>query len=105
MKNIRYLGFGFALSFFPGGLSAQIAPAASVDSGTETAIPNSASVPNSAQVIMLPTLEVNENADKGYLAGNFLSGTRISTPIKDLPFAISAFASQFIADIGHAVVF
>jgi len=42
-------------------------------------------------VLTLPAFEVSTTADKGYRAGNSVSATRIDTPIKDLPFAVSAF--------------
>ncbi|MFA6134892.1 MAG: TonB-dependent receptor [Phycisphaerae bacterium] len=53
-----------------------------------------------AETITLPTFTVSTNLDKGYRAGNSVSATRIDTPIKDLPFSISAFTEQFIDDIG-----
>ncbi|OAM87370.1 hypothetical protein OH491_27295 [Termitidicoccus mucosus] len=49
---------------------------------------------------MLPEIRVSTTQDKGYLAANSVSATRISTPIKDLPFAVSAFTEQFIEDVG-----
>lgn len=48
---------------------------------------------------------MNTSADKGYRAGNSVSATRIDTPIKDLPFAISAFTQQFITDVGARDLF
>ena len=51
-------------------------------------------------VVKLSEFQVTTSADKGYRAGNSVSATRIDTPIKDLPFAISAFTAQFISDIG-----
>ncbi len=56
-------------------------------------------------VIRLSEFQVSTTADKGYRAGNSVSATRIDTPIKELPFAISAFTSQFIADIGARDLF
>src|SRR4051812_17187143 len=50
--------------------------------------------------VELPTFAVSTKQDKGYRAGNSVSGTRIDTPIKDLPFAVNAFTQQFITDIG-----
>lgn len=50
--------------------------------------------------VTLPTFSVSTTTDKGYRAGNSVSATRIDTPIKDLPFAVSAFTEQFIEDIG-----
>ncbi len=56
-------------------------------------------------VIKLSEFQVSTSADKGYRAGNSVSATRIDTPIKDLPFAISAFTQQFITDIGARDLF
>ncbi|MDX2187338.1 MAG: TonB-dependent receptor [Opitutaceae bacterium] len=52
------------------------------------------------EVIQLPTFEVQSSNDFGYRAGNAVSATRINTPIKELPFTISAFTEDFITDIG-----
>lgn len=60
----------------------------------------SKSAPAGDDVVRLSEFQVTSSADKGYRAGNSVSATRIDTPIKDLPFAISAFTPQFIADIG-----
>lgn len=56
-------------------------------------------------VVKLSEFQVTTSADKGYRAGNSVSATRIDTPIKDLPFAISAFTQQFITDIGARDLF
>lgn len=61
-------------------------------------------VPDEA-VIRLSEFQVSTGADRGYRAGNSVSATRIDTPIKDLPFAISAFTQQFITDIGARDLF
>jgi len=66
-------------------LNAQSAPAAAKP-GDET--------------IVLSTFTVTTTNDKGYRASNSVSATRIDTPIKDLPFAVSAFTEQFLSDIG-----
>ena len=50
--------------------------------------------------VHLSPFQVSGRGDKGYLAANSVSASRIDTPIKDLPFAISAFTTQFIRDIG-----
>src|SRR3954469_7477785 len=49
--------------------------------------------------LALPTFSVSTSLDQGYRAGNSVSATRIDTPIKDLPFTLSAFTDQFIIDI------
>lgn len=53
-----------------------------------------------AETVVLPTFTVSTTMDVGYRAGNSVSATRIDTPIKNLPFAVSAFTEQFIEDIG-----
>ena len=50
--------------------------------------------------VVLNQFTVTTTADRGYRAGNSVSATRVDTPIKDLPFAVSAFTEQFITDIG-----
>ncbi|HYC72881.1 MAG TPA: TonB-dependent receptor plug domain-containing protein, partial [Opitutaceae bacterium] len=59
-----------------------------------------APAPTANDVITLSTFQVTTSSDQGYRAGNSVSATRIDTPIKDLPFSISAFTEQFIEDIG-----
>ncbi len=56
--------------------------------------------PAAAETVALPTFSVSTSLDQGYRAGNSVSATRINTPIKDLPFTLSAFTDQFISDIG-----
>ena len=52
------------------------------------------------ETIQLSKFTVTTTNDKGYRASNSVSATRIDTAIKDLPFAVSAFTEQFLADIG-----
>jgi len=56
--------------------------------------------PAASETVVLPTFSVSTSLDQGYRAGNSVSATRIDTPIKDLPFTLSAFTDQFINDIG-----
>jgi len=71
-----------------------------------SAVPSAhAQSPAGEDVIKLSEFQVSTTADKGYRAGNSVSATRINTPIKDLPFAISAFTEQFITDIGARDLF
>lgn len=72
-----------------------IQPLTSPVSAQETA-----PAPTASDVITLSTFQVTTTSDRGYRAGNSVSATRIDTPIKDLPFSISAFTEQFIEDIG-----
>ncbi|MEY2880008.1 MAG: Ferripyoverdine receptor precursor [Verrucomicrobiota bacterium] len=85
----RALGVAFALA----ALAAPAQPAAPVSAAAGD------------EVVKLSEFQVSTSADKGYRAGNSVSATRIDTPIKDLPFAISAFTSQFITDIGARDLF
>src|SRR3954469_1385536 len=63
-------------------------------------LPAAAQTPAPSDTLALPTFSVSTSLDQGYRAGNSVSATRIDTPIKDLPFAISAFTAQFISDVG-----
>ncbi len=58
-----------------------------------------------SDTVVLPTFTVSTSQDVGYRAANSVSATRVDTPIKDLPFAISAFTQQFITDIGARDLF
>jgi iron complex outermembrane receptor protein len=73
-------------------------PAATSFAQTSTPPPPATAAPE--QVITLSTFTVTAAMDKGYQAGNSVSATRIDTPIKELPFAVSAFTEQFMSDIG-----
>jgi len=50
------------------------------------------------ETVTLSPFLVNASQDKGYLASNSVSGSRMDTPIKDLPFALQAFTEEFIKD-------
>ncbi|WP_438481906.1 TonB-dependent siderophore receptor [Oleiharenicola lentus] len=64
----------------------------------QTTTPTDAQAPGST--VELPTFTVSTSQDKGYRATNSVSATRVDTPIKDLPFAITALTEQFITDTG-----
>jgi iron complex outermembrane recepter protein len=72
---------------------------------TALALAVSATSPTaSAQSVAPDTVVLNEfvvtgDTDRGYRASNSISATRIATPIKDLPFTVSAFTEEFIQDI------
>ncbi|PTY00145.1 TonB-dependent receptor plug domain-containing protein [Opitutus sp. ER46] len=50
--------------------------------------------------VVLSPFTVDASKDRGYLATNATSGTRLNTPIKDLPMPISVITEQFIRDTG-----
>lgn len=57
------------------------------------------------EVVVLSPFVVNASQDQGYRASNSVSGSRLNTAIKDLPFAITAFTSEFIQDIDANSIF
>ena len=90
---LRLFGAGSCLAFVLPLVSGQAVPAAPppTDQTTQKA-------PTDEEIQKLPSFEVSADQDRGYLAANSVSATRINTPIKDLPFAMSAFTQQFMAD-------
>jgi outer membrane receptor for ferric coprogen and ferric-rhodotorulic acid len=52
------------------------------------------------QTVILSPFTVTTDKDKGYKATNATSGTRLNTPIKDLPMPLSVITDQFIRDTG-----
>lgn len=93
VRMIRILPVTAALLSTAGWAQTAAAPAATTASGTEET------------VVQLPSFEVQTSRDVGYLASNSVSATRINVPIIDLPFAISAFTPQFMADTGARNLF
>lgn len=55
--------------------------------------------PAKDEVVTLSPFLFSATQDKGYRASNSVSGSRIDTPIKDLPFALQAFTAEFISDL------
>jgi outer membrane receptor protein involved in Fe transport len=49
-------------------------------------------------LVELSAFTVKENADNGYVASESVTGTRVRTLIKDLPFAVSVITSEFMQD-------
>jgi len=48
--------------------------------------------------VKVSPFDVSTQLDSGYRASNSVSGSRLDTPIRDLPFAIQAFTKSFIRD-------
>ncbi len=82
-------------SGFSGALWAQTVPAADQ-------VPASRA---GGEVVVLSAFEVSSNKDVGYRASNSISGSRIDTPIKDLPFALQAFTQEFVEDLNPRELF
>lgn len=53
-----------------------------------------------SDVYDLSPFEVNTSGDVGYQSSNSLSGSRVNTPIKELPVAIQILNQEFLGDIG-----
>lgn len=54
---------------------------------------------------MLSAFEVSAAQDVGYRASNSVSGTRVNTPIMDLPLSLQAFTEDFIRDVNPTNLF
>src|SRR5688500_8638484 len=52
------------------------------------------------ETVTLSPFQVNAAQDTGYQATNTLEGSRLNTPLRDTPGAISIFAKDFLNDIG-----
>ena len=50
------------------------------------------------ETVLLSEFTVKENSDRGYIASEAITGTRVATPIKDLPFSVSVITSEFMQD-------
>ena len=56
--------------------------------------------PKEDETIVLSPFKVTTDKDNGYGATNSISGSRVNTPIKDIPIPILVITDQFINDIG-----
>ena len=62
---------------------------------------SAASVPKvEEETIVLNPFVVKSDGDKGYRATNSISGTRLNTPIKDIPMPIEVITEEFLKDTG-----
>ncbi len=52
------------------------------------------------ETVQLSPFEVSSDRDQGYRATNSISGSRIDTPIKDIPMPIEVITGQFVRDVG-----
>ncbi len=52
------------------------------------------------ETVVLSPFTVTTDKDRGYAATNVISGSRVNTPIKDLPISLQVVTSEFISDIG-----
>jgi iron complex outermembrane receptor protein len=54
----------------------------------------------SDEVINLSPFSVTSDSEHGYIASESVTGSRVATAIKDLPFTINVFTSSFLNDFG-----
>lgn len=78
-----------ALSTWPLAASAQ-----------QTADASTSTKEDEDKIVHLSPFVVTTTKDKGYLATNSISGTRLDTPIKELPMPIEVITEQFLRDTG-----
>ncbi len=91
-RSAYYAGFmigAAALSMWPLVASAQQAATSSTPTKEEE-----------EKVVHLSPFVVTTTKDKGYLATNSISGTRLDTAIKELPMPIEVITEQFLRDTG-----
>lgn len=87
MKTPQLIALGFVALFASAALRAQnLTP------------PKPAT--NSDEVITLSAFTVGTNVDRGYIASETVSGSRVATAIKDLPYNVNVVTSEFMTDFG-----
>jgi len=62
--------------------------------------PSSKPTPNTDEVVTLSQFTVGANTERGYLASETVSGSRVATSIKDLPYNVNVVTSEFLEDFG-----
>jgi outer membrane receptor protein involved in Fe transport len=62
--------------------------------------PAPAATPGDEDVVTLSPFEVRAGENRGYVASETVTGTRIATQIKDLPYTINVVTSEFFEDFG-----
>lgn len=56
--------------------------------------------PVSSETIELSPFQVTSDAVRGYVASETMTGSRVNTPIVDLPYSVSVMTSEFLEDFG-----
>jgi len=63
-------------------------------------VPASPSPVAASSVIELSPFEVSAQTDRGYVASETMTGSRVKTLIVDLPYTVNVMTSEFMADFG-----
>lgn len=69
-----------------------------VAASAQTAPAPAATPPPSGDVITLSEFSVSAEVDRGYIASETLTGSRVRTPIIDLPYSVNVLTSEFFED-------
>jgi len=86
---VTRLAWTTTLLLLPVFAAAQTSPAPAVEAK-----------PPQDEAIVLSEFRVDSSKDRGYLATNSAAGTRLNTPIKQLPMQLEVITRDFIDDIG-----
>ncbi|HEY1107799.1 MAG TPA: hypothetical protein VGE76_04175, partial [Opitutaceae bacterium] len=79
-------------------LGACLALGLAVAASAQTAPAPAATPPPSGDVITLSEFSVSAEVDRGYIASETLTGSRVRTPIIDLPYSVNVLTSEFFED-------
>ena len=74
--------------------------AASAQTKAPSNAPTTESLDKKDDTVVLSPFQVTTDKDRGYAATNAISGSRVNSPIKDIPLPINVVTSEFISDIG-----
>jgi iron complex outermembrane receptor protein len=84
-----------ALNRRPAGLFAWCLALSAVTALAQTTPP-----PKKEEVVELSPFEVKSQENRGYIAAETMTGTRVATQIKDLPYTVNVLTSEFFEDFG-----
>jgi outer membrane receptor protein involved in Fe transport len=82
------------------GLWPSLASAQSTTDTSPAPAKADASAKMASDTVVLSPFKVTTDKDKGYRATNSISGSRLDTPIKDIPMPIEVITEQFLKDTG-----
>jgi outer membrane receptor protein involved in Fe transport len=102
MKNLRPRAPACAApaAAAPAVLAAALALAALAVSAAALAQQAPPAPPPDDEVVQMSAFEVADKPDRGYIADESLTGTRVPTAIRDLSFVVNTITSEFMEDFG-----
>ena len=81
-------------------ISCQLAAFGLLSATLAAQTPTSTSRPTTSDTVELSPFEVSANAVRGYVASETMTGSRVKTPILDLPYTVNVMTSEFFEDFG-----